>query len=57
MKTVVNSLSLFVAEGTYHSCSESRFSAERWRRGHGVSAGVVVMVAFVAIGSALVVLM
>ena len=57
MKTVIDGMSLFVAEGTYHSWAESRFSAERWGRRNGVSAGVVQLVSFVAVSTAPSVLM
>ena len=57
MKTVIDSVSFFVAEGTYHSWTESRFSAERWGRRNGVSAVGMKVVSFVAVGVALSVLM
>ena len=57
MKTVIDSVSFLVAEGTYHSRTESRFSAERWGRGNWVSAVGMEVVPFVAVGVALSVLM
>jgi hypothetical protein len=57
MKAVIDGVPFFVAEGTYHSWTESRFSAERWRRRNGVSAAVMEVVSFVALGVALSVLM
>ena len=56
MKTIVDSMSFLIAEGTYHSWAESRFSAERWWRGNGVPASVIRVASFVAVGTALSVL-
>ena len=57
MKTVIDGMSLFVAEGTYHSWVESMFSAERRRRRNEVFAKVVQLVSCVAVRTALSVLM
>ena len=57
MKTVIDSVSFLVAEGAYHSWTESMFSAEKWGRRNGVSAAVMEVVSFVAVGVALSVLM
>ena len=56
MKTLVDSMSFFIAEGTYHSWAESKFSAERWWRGNGVPASGIQVAPFVAVGTALSVL-
>ena len=58
MKTVIiDRVSFLVAEGACHSWTESRFSAERWGRRNGVSAGVIQLLlfclSFVAVGTAL----
>ena len=41
MKTVIDRVSFLVAEGAYHSWTESMFSAEMWGRRDGVSASVM----------------
>ena len=47
METVVDGVTFLVAEGTYHSWTEGRFSFERWERWHGSYAFVIVVAAAV----------
>ena len=47
METIVDGVTFLVAEGTYHSWAEGRFSFERSGRWHGSSAFVIVVAAAV----------